>query len=82
MNTINKKLYTAAEVEDLVKAAVTLHLVARDREWVARIEKQRDEICCVGQETTLCRLADPCCSFMRKSCNWWQQFKKDMEAKP
>jgi len=55
-------------------------LKAQDRKSVKavieEIDNQRDNVCCVGEETTLCPLADPCCSFMRKSCTWWQQFKE------
>ncbi len=46
---------------------------------IKQIEKQRDEVCCVGQEITLCRLADPCCSFMKKSCTWWQEIKESVK---
>jgi hypothetical protein len=46
--------------------------------WIEKVEYQRDNICCVEQETTLCPLADPCCSFMKESCDWWQNLKKEM----
>ena len=53
-------------------------LEVRDKWWIEKIEYQRDNICCIGQEKTLCPLDDPCCSFMKESCDWWQNLKKEM----